>query len=95
MVKPSNKWIADILTQSTSSGIWTKVNAPSPPMRNDNVDDVLLERKISLATEGFTTHKFCERLLKDRKRLSKENALTLCDYVITMKREVNPRLIRR
>jgi hypothetical protein len=24
--------------------------------------------------------------------LSKENALTICDYVIAMKREINPRL---
>jgi hypothetical protein len=92
MVKPSNKWIVDTLRQSTASGIRTKVNAPSPPMINDNVDDVLLERKISIATEGFTTQKFCELLLKDRNRLSKENALTICDYIIAMKREVNPRL---
>jgi integrase len=51
-----------------------------------------LERKINLATEGFTTDKFCELLLRDRGRLSKENALTICDYIIAMKREVNPRL---
>lgn len=35
-----------------------------------------IERKITLATEGFTTTKFCELVLKDRDRLSKENALT-------------------
>jgi hypothetical protein len=52
----------------------------------------LLERKINIATEGFTTHKFCELILRDRNRLSKENALTICEYVIAMKREVNPRL---
>ena len=49
-----------------------------------------LERKITLATEGFT-RKFCELLLKDRNRLSKENALTVSEYVIVMKREINPR----
>jgi hypothetical protein len=52
----------------------------------------LLERKITLATEGFTTHKFCELILRDRNRLSKENALTICEYIIAMKREINPRL---
>jgi hypothetical protein len=51
----------------------------------------LLERKIALATEGFTT-KFCELVLKDRNRMSQENALVLAEYIIAMKREVNPRL---
>ena len=50
----------------------------------------LLQRKIVLATEGFTT-KFCELVLKDRNRLSKENALVVAEYIIAMKREVNPR----
>ena len=77
MARNSNKSVAEILTQSTSS--------PA-------VDDILLERKITLATEGFITHKFCVLILKDRKRLSKENALTICEYIIAMKREVNPRL---
>jgi hypothetical protein len=31
-------------------------------------------------------------MLKDRSRISKKNALTICDYVIAMKREINPRL---
>ena len=51
-----------------------------------------LDRKITLAIEGFTTNKFCELILRDRNRLSKENALTVCDYIIAMKREINPRL---
>jgi integrase len=55
------------------------------------VVDSLLERKIALATEGFTT-KFCESILKDRKRLSKENALVVAEYILSMKREVNSRL---
>jgi integrase len=95
MPRLSNKSIAEILTPSISSPVVdtaTKVHASSPSIRNDNVDDLLLERKITLATEGFTTHKFCELILRDRNRLSKENALTMCEYVIAMKREVNPRL---
>jgi hypothetical protein len=75
MVRCSNKSVAEIL--SSTGG-------------NDN-DMILLDRKITMATEGFTTDRFCELVLKDRRRLSNENALTICDYVIAMKREVNPR----
>jgi hypothetical protein len=57
-----------------------------------NEEQVLLDRKITLATEGFTTAKVSELILRDRNRLSKENALTVCDYIISMKREINPRL---
>jgi hypothetical protein len=49
----------------------------------------LLEKKIILATEGFMT-KSSESTLRDK--LSKENALAVCDYIIAMKREINPRL---
>jgi hypothetical protein len=59
---------------------------------NDLVDVAEIQRKISLATEGFTTSKYCELVLKDRNRLSKENAITVCNYIIAMKRELNPRL---
>src|SRR3954451_20994169 len=56
-------------------------------------EDVLLEKKITLATEGFTiTNKFCELVLRDRNRTCKENALTISEYIIAMKREINPRL---
>jgi hypothetical protein len=48
-----------------------------------------LEKKIILATEGFMT-KFSESTLRDK--LSKENALVAADYIIAMKREINPRL---
>ena len=55
-------------------------------------EDFEVQRKITLATDGFTTIKFCELTLRDRNRLSKENALTISEYIIAMKREVNPRL---
>jgi hypothetical protein len=55
------------------------------------VEEVLY-RRIGIATEGFTTDRFCELVLGDRNRLSKENALTICDYIIAIKREINPRL---
>jgi hypothetical protein len=84
MVRRSNKSLAEILTP-------TSVPLQDEYDHNDK-HFPMLERKIVLATEGFTTSKFCELVLRDRKRLSKENALTICDYIIAMKREVNPRL---
>jgi integrase/recombinase XerD len=59
---------------------------------NEGLGQEALDRKIALATEGFGNLKFCELVLRDRNKLSKENALTICEYVIAMKREVNPRL---
>ena len=58
---------------------------------NNNTSDETLERKIVMATEGVRT-KFIESTLRDRKRLSAENALTVSEYMILMKREINPRL---
>jgi integrase/recombinase XerD len=95
MSRRSNKSVAEILKPTVSSivDVQAKVHIASPSSRNNDVDyDIILERKITLATEGFTTRKFCELILKDRNRLSKENALTICEYVIAMKREINVRL---
>ena len=57
--------------------------------KDDNNDT--LERKILIATEGFTTDKFCEATLKNRTKLSEHNALIVSEYIIAMKREINPR----
>jgi integrase len=54
-------------------------------------DNMELDRKVALATECFTTAKRSELILKDRTRLSEENALTICNYIIAFKHEVNPR----
>jgi hypothetical protein len=43
------------------------------------------------STECFTTAKQSELILKDRTRLSEENALTVCNYIVVFKHEVNPR----
>jgi integrase len=82
MNKRSNKQIEETLT--------TKTMIAAGEDRNQ-VDEVL-DRKISIVTEGFTTDRFCELVLRERNRLSKENALTVCDYIIAMKTEINPRL---
>ena len=76
MSRRSNKAVVEIL-------------ASSPKNEETSLE---LDRKITLAIEGFTTNKFCELILRDRNRLSKENAMTVCDYIIAMKREINPRL---
>jgi len=49
----------------------------------------LLEKKIIIATDGIMT-KFSESTLRDK--LSKQNALAAADYIIAMKREINPQL---
>ena len=93
MARHSNKSLSKILkvpTPSSSSDISTRLPATIPSTRNDSFVDTVLERNITLITEGFTSHKFCELILKDRNRLSKENAIIICEYVIAMKREVNP-----
>jgi integrase/recombinase XerD len=55
-----------------------------------------LDRKITLATECFTTRKWCEVTLRDKTKLSRENALTISNYIIDYKREKNvgPNTIR-
>src|ERR687888_427699 len=54
-------------------------------------DNMELDRKVALATECFTTAKRSELNLRDRTRLSEENSLTVCNYIIAFKHEVNPR----
>jgi integrase/recombinase XerD len=79
MARRSNKSIAESLASPLRAQISSKN------------DKELLGKKINTAVEGFGTNRFCELILKDRNRLSKENALTVSDYIIAMKREVNPR----
>jgi uncharacterized protein YihD (DUF1040 family) len=86
MSRCSKKSVAEILTSSGTDDYFLDGNG-----NNDNPLAVL-ERKIFLTTEGFTADSFCKMVLKDRSRLSKENALIICDYIIAMKREINPRL---
>jgi hypothetical protein len=77
----------------------TSVQPQSSSIPDVNVDDEkgeqLLQRKITLATEGCAKIKYPEKVLQDRNRLSQENALTIAEYIISMKREVNPRLSYR
>jgi integrase/recombinase XerD len=48
-----------------------------------------LDRKLSLALETITTD-FYRSLLTDKTKMSRENALTLAEYLIAMKSEINP-----
>ena len=53
------------------------------------LSDIITERKIQNATEGLpyeTFNSLHNRLLPT----SKENALTICDYISTLKTEINP-----
>jgi len=58
MARRSNKSIQEILSSSSEF------------ISFDNKEKEL-DRKITLATEGFTTNKYCELVLRDRTRLSK------------------------
>jgi uncharacterized protein YihD (DUF1040 family) len=86
----NNQQVAKISSSSLSSSDNNKQK--DCPSLVDTAVEEELDRKITLAIEGFTTNKFCELVLRDRSRLSKENALIVCDYIIAMKREINPRL---
>ena len=83
MARRSNKSIAEIL--SLSSINLTSLN------EDYNGKHIEIDKKIAVVTEGLSSYKFWELIFKDRNRLSKENALTVCDYLIAMKREINPR----
>jgi hypothetical protein len=77
----TNKSIPETLTSSSSAGSAALCSKE---------EDLELQRKITIATEVFST-KFCELILRDRKRISKENALTVSNYIIAMQHELNPR----
>jgi integrase/recombinase XerD len=66
---------------------------PQPQQQSPSSnEELLLQRKINLVTEGFMTiTKSPEFILSDRNRLSAENALTVCNYLLDMKREINPK----
>jgi hypothetical protein len=67
-----------------------------PKQKNNQLSSSLdkdLQDKIVQVTKDFGSIKVCEIILNDRARLSKENALTACDYILAMKREINPSLL--
>jgi len=78
MVRRTNKSITETLSSAGSAALSSK-------------EDLELQRKITIATEGFGTTKFCELILRDRTRISKENALTVSNYIIAMQHEINPK----
>jgi hypothetical protein len=66
MARRSNKSAAKILSQTNVS----------PVDRNDNDKHLaLLEMKITLATEGFTTDRFCELVLTEKSTKLKSSTL--------------------
>src|SRR6266567_4033525 len=77
---------------SSSSYNNSKASVIETELATTTKEGLEIQRKITLATEGFTTSKFCELVLRDRSRLSRENALTISEYIIAMKKEINPRL---
>jgi integrase/recombinase XerD len=66
------------------------VTSSSSTIISQPIPDDDLQRKINLVTESLPTS-FCRLVLSDRDRISKENAQILTQYVLSMKREINPR----
>jgi hypothetical protein len=52
---------------------------------NANYDPLLLDKKVTMATEGLEP--FFTKIL--RQKTSKENALDIAEYINTLKREIN------
>jgi integrase/recombinase XerD len=89
LVRRSKEQIAKILSLDT-----TAITTMTEKEDKDKEELLLLlNRKINSVIEDFPSNlKFCELMLRDRSKLSKENAMTICDYLIAMKREINPRI---
>jgi hypothetical protein len=53
-----------------------------------NNDDPLFDRKVDLVTAGLRAYH--ARCLKNKKEVSQNNALIICNYIMSMKTEINP-----
>ena len=54
---------------------------------NSHNDDPLFDRKVDLVTAGLRA--YYARCLKNEREVSRNNALTICNYVMSMKTEIN------
>ena len=54
---------------------------------NSNNDDPLFDRKVDLVTVGLRAYH--ARSLKNKKEVSQNNALIICNYIMSMKTEIN------
>jgi hypothetical protein len=67
--------LGPIITTSTSTTITT-------------ASDTITERRMENAAEGLSSH--CFNLLHRMLPANKENVVTICDYVSSLKSEINP-----
>jgi integrase len=62
---------------------------PRPIITTSTTSDMMTERRIENATEGLSSN--CFRFLHDKVLpANNENALTICDYISSLKSEINP-----
>ena len=54
---------------------------------NSHNDDPLFDRKVDLVTAGLWA--YYARCLKNEREVSRNNALTICNYIMSMKTEIN------
>jgi superfamily I DNA and RNA helicase len=55
--------------------------------RQNHDHNALFDRKVDLITSGLQP--YLNRFLKDENQISKENALTIYDYIMALKTEIN------
>ena len=77
----SEKLLPASLMEASAGDIYSTQDYGKPR----HVDDALFDQKLELATEGIEPY-FLDHL---KTRLSKENALTISKYILSMKVEVN------
>jgi hypothetical protein len=54
---------------------------------NSHIDDSLFDRKVHLVTTGLRAYH--ARCLKNEREVSRNNALIICNYIMSMKTEIN------
>jgi hypothetical protein len=64
----------------------TRVTSTSVLSKKNNTDDALFDRKIEMASEELTPY-YCKRFYEIP---LVENALSLANYILSMKSEINP-----
>ena len=77
------------LLKPTITSATTTTTATTLADKSDGSDIIKINKKIQNATEGLLSE--CFNLLHDRVLpANKENALIICDYVSSLRSEVNP-----
>jgi hypothetical protein len=84
------------MTSSASTSVSTAIAATTTTSTSSSSSDnmmIIIKTKIENATEGLSSNCFnhlYNKVLPASSRGDKENALTICDYISSIKSEINP-----